>query len=210
MTRIRSRSSPRWPPRTVRRRDVSDPVRVRGSQHALAFQMVRSRRCGRDLHEFTESSEAYTQIFTRELPNSLYARRERSGADQSDPRLGDLQPRRRGLPGADRLLRLGKVCNSRGILPGMRRSSTSAMTNAATWRGNATAVTSPPRRWEGRHRPDGRVDALALATVDPGTVSLATTCRSTSIRRDGRLTPLRQTLLRRLGAIESARGPIWR
>ena len=74
-----------------------------------------------DLHEFVEFNEAYTQIFTHELPESLYAL-----ADDPSPRnqirasvtYNHIVEGTLALTG---YFAWAKVCTSRGILPGMQR-----------------------------------------------------------------------------------------
>ena len=79
------------------------------AKHTLAFRLwFDAVGLTQDLHEFIEFNDPYMQIFTRELPASLYALEQDSSAAQPDPRVRHLQPRHRGGARADRLLRLAE------------------------------------------------------------------------------------------------------
>ena len=79
------------------------------AKHTLAFRLwFDAIGLTGDLHEFIEFSEPYMQIFTKELPASLFALEKDSSAHQPDQGVGHLQPRHRGLPGVDRLLQLAE------------------------------------------------------------------------------------------------------
>ena len=78
------------------------------AKHTLAFRLwFDAVGLTQDLHEYIEYNDPYMQIFTKELPASLYAL-EQDASPQPDSGIGHLQPRHRGGARADRLLRLAE------------------------------------------------------------------------------------------------------
>ena len=181
------------------------------AKHALAFRMwFDAVGVLEDLHEFTESNEAYAQIFTRELPESLYAldgdpgpaNQIRASVTYNHVVEGCLAPT--GYYG------WGKVCNSRGILPGMQRIIKHIGDDERrhmAW-GTFTCrrhVAADDAMWQVVIDRMGELMPLALATVDSGNSEwgdhppFGIDPAELSAYAADKLT-------RRLGAIESARG----
>lgn len=181
------------------------------AKHALAFRMwFDAVGVFEDLHEFTESNEPYTQIFTRELPASLYAL-------QSDPGpAGQIRASVTYNHVVEGCLALtgyygwGKVCNSRGILPGMQRIIKHIGDDERrhmAW-GTFTCrrhVAADDAMWEVVTDRMGELMPLALATVDSGTSEFGDN-PPFGIDPVEMAAYAADKLTRRLGAIESARG----
>ena len=92
------------------------------AKHALAFRLwFDAVGITTDLHEFVESNEAYTQIFTRELPDSLYALALDSGPANQIRASVTYNHVVEGCLALTGYYGWNKVCSSRGILPGMQK-----------------------------------------------------------------------------------------
>ena len=181
------------------------------AKHALAFRMwFDAVGVLEDLHEFTESNEAYTQIFTRELPESLYALDGDPGPANQIRASVTYNHVVEGCLALTGYYGWGKVCNSRGILPGMQRIIKHIGDDERrhmAW-GTFTCrrhVAADDAMWQVVIDRMGELMPLALATVDSGN----------SERGDHPpfgIDPAELSayaadkLTRRLGAIESARG----
>lgn len=74
-----------------------------------------------DLHEYVEFNEAYTQIFTRELPESLYSLGEDPSPRNQIRASVTYNHIVEGTLALTGYFAWAKVCTSRGILPGMQR-----------------------------------------------------------------------------------------
>lgn len=74
-----------------------------------------------DLHEFVEFNEAYTQIFTHDLPESLYALAEDPSPRNQIRASVTYNHIVEGTLALTGYFAWAKVCTSRGILPGMQR-----------------------------------------------------------------------------------------
>lgn len=181
------------------------------AKHALAFRMwFEAVGVVEDLHEFTESNEAYTQIFTRELPNSLYALESDPGPTNQIRASVTYNHVVEGCLALTGYFGWGKVCNSRGILPGMQKIIKHIGDDERrhmAW-GTFTCrrhVAADDAMWQVVTDRMGELMPLALATVDPGTAEFGDN-PPFDIDPAELAAYAADKLTRRLGAIESARG----
>ncbi|MFM9032815.1 MAG: R2-like ligand-binding oxidase [Mycobacterium sp.] len=181
------------------------------AKHALAFRLwFDAVGVTEDLHEFTESNEPYTQIFTRELPDSLYALQEDAGPANQIRASVTYNHVVEGCLALTGYYGWGKVCSSRGILPGMQKIIKHIGDDERrhmAW-GTFTCrrhVAADDTMWQVVTDRMGELMPLALATVDDGT-------REWGDNPPFGIDPVELSayaadkLTRRLGAIESARG----
>ena len=92
------------------------------AKHALAFRLwFDAVGVAEDLHEHVEYNQPYTQIFTRELPDSLYALESDPGPTNQVRASVTYNHVVEGCLALTGYYGWGKVCSSRGILPGMQR-----------------------------------------------------------------------------------------
>lgn len=92
------------------------------AKHALAFRLwFDAVGVTEDLHEHVEYNEPYTEIFTRELPDSLYALENDPGPTNQIRASVTYNHVVEGCLALTGYYGWGKVCSSRGILPGMQR-----------------------------------------------------------------------------------------
>ena len=92
------------------------------AKHTLAFRLwFDAVGLSTDLHEFIEFNEPYMQIFTRELPASLYALEQDSGPINQVRASVTYNHVVEGCLALTGYHGWNKVCNSRGILPGMQK-----------------------------------------------------------------------------------------
>jgi ribonucleoside-diphosphate reductase beta chain len=92
------------------------------AKHALAFRLwFDAVGVAEDLHEHVEYNQPYTQIFTRELPDSLYALESDPGPTNQVRASVTYNHVVEGCLALTGYYGWGKVCSSRGILPGMQK-----------------------------------------------------------------------------------------
>ena len=181
------------------------------AKHALAFRLwFDAVGVLDDLHEFTESNEPYTQIFTRELPESLYALESDPGPANQIRASVTYNHVVEGCLALTGYYGWGKVCNSRGILPGMQRIIKHIGDDERrhmAW-GTFTCrrhVAADDAMWQVVIDRMGELMPLALATVDSGTSEWGDN-PPFGIDPVELSAYAADKLTRRLGAIESARG----
>jgi len=181
------------------------------AKHALAFRMwFDAVGVVADLHEFTESNEPYTQIFTRELPDSLYALEQDSGPANQIRASVTYNHVVEGCLALTGYYGWGKVCSSRGILPGMQKIIKHIGDDERrhmAW-GTFTCrrhVASDDSMWQVVTDRMAELMPLALATVDSGTSEWGDN-PPFGIDPDDLAAYAADKLTRRLGAIEGARG----
>lgn len=181
------------------------------AKHALAFRLwFDAVGLHTDLHEHIECNEPLSQIFTRELPESLYALE------------GDPSPTNQirasvtynhvveGCLALTGYYGWQKVCTSRGILPGMQKIIKHIGDDERrhmAW-GTFTCrrhVAADDAMWQVVTDRMGELMPLALATVDSG-VSEWGDNPPFGIDPQEMGAYAADKLTRRLGAIESARG----
>jgi ribonucleoside-diphosphate reductase beta chain len=181
------------------------------AKHALAFRLwFDAVGITTDLHEFVESNEAYTQIFTRELPDSLYALTLDSGPANQIRASVTYNHVVEGCLALTGYYGWNKVCNSRGILPGMQKVIKHIGDDERrhmAW-GTFTCrrhVAADDNNWQVVQDRMGELMGLALATVEGGTAHFDND-PPFGIDPDDLSAYAADKLTRRLGAIESARG----
>ena len=181
------------------------------AKHALAFRLwFDAVGITTDLHEFVESNEAYTQIFTRELPDSLYALALDSGPANQIRASVTYNHVVEGCLALTGYYGWNKVCSSRGILPGMQKIIKHIGDDERrhmAW-GTFTCrrhVAADDNNWQVVQDRMGELMGLALATVDAGTAHFDNDLPF-GIDPDDLSAYAADKLTRRLGAIESARG----
>jgi ribonucleoside-diphosphate reductase beta chain len=92
------------------------------AKHTLAFRLwFDAVGLSGDLHEFIEFNEPYMQIFTRELPASLYALQQDAGPANQIRASVTYNHVVEGCLALTGYHGWNKVCASRGILPGMQK-----------------------------------------------------------------------------------------
>ena len=92
------------------------------AKHTLSFRLwFDAVGLTQDLHEFIEFNDPYMQIFTRELPASLYALEQDSGARNQIRASVTYNHVIEGALALTGYYAWQKVCTSRGILPGMQK-----------------------------------------------------------------------------------------
>jgi ribonucleoside-diphosphate reductase beta chain len=181
------------------------------AKHALAFRLwFDAVGITTDLHEFVESNEAYTQIFTRELPDSLYALTLDSGPANQIRASVTYTHVVEGCLALTGYYGWNKVCSSRGILPGMQQIIKHIGDDERrhmAW-GTFTCrrhVAADDNNWQVVQDRMGELMGLALATVEGGTAHFDND-PPFGIDPDDLSAYAADKLTRRLGAIESARG----
>jgi ribonucleoside-diphosphate reductase beta chain len=181
------------------------------AKHALAFRLwFDAVGITTDLHEFVESNEAYTQIFTRELPDSLYALTLDSGPANQIRASVTYNHVVEGCLALTGYYGWNKVCSSRGILPGMQQIIKHIGDDERrhmAW-GTFTCrrhVAADDNNWQVVQDRMGELMGLALATVEGGTAHFDND-PPFGIDPDDLSAYAADKLTRRLGAIESARG----
>jgi ribonucleoside-diphosphate reductase beta chain len=181
------------------------------AKHALAFRLwFDAVGITTDLHEFVEFNEAYTQIFTRELPDSLYALTLDSGPANQIRASVTYNHVVEGCLALTGYYGWNKVCSSRGILPGMQQIIKHIGDDERrhmAW-GTFTCrrhVAADDNNWQVVQDRMGELMGLPLATVDAGTAHFDND-PPFGIDPDDLSAYAADKLTRRLGAIESARG----
>lgn len=181
------------------------------AKHALAFRLwFDAVGVLDDLHEFTEANEPYTQIFTRELPESLYALESDPGPANQIRASVTYNHVVEGCLALTGYYGWGKVCNSRGILPGMAKIIKHIGDDERrhmAW-GTFTCrrhVAADDAMWQVVIDRMGELMPLALATVEDGTREWGEN-PPFGIDPEELSAYAADKLTRRLGAIESARG----
>jgi ribonucleoside-diphosphate reductase beta chain len=181
------------------------------AKHALAFRLwFDAVGITTDLHEFVEFNEAYTQIFTRELPDSLYALTLDSGPANQIRASVTYNHVVEGCLALTGYYGWNKVCSSRGILPGMQQIIKHIGDDERrhmAW-GTFTCrrhVAADDNNWQVVQDRMGELMGLALATVEGGTAHFDND-PPFGIDPDDLSAYAADKLTRRLGAIESARG----
>lgn len=181
------------------------------AKHALAFRLwfdavgVRT-----DLHECVERNEPLSQIFTRELPESLYALQQDPGPVNQIRASVTYNHVVEGCLALTGYYGWNKVCNSRGILPGMRaiiKHIGDDERRHMAW-GTFTCrrhVAADDSNWQVVQDRMGELMGLAVASVAADPFNFADEAPF-GIDRDELAAYAADKLTRRLGAIESARG----
>ena len=181
------------------------------AKHALSFRLwFDAVGVSTDLHEHVECNAPLTQIFTRELPDSLYALQ------------GDPSPTNQvrasvtynhvveGCLALTGYYGWQKVCTSRGILPGMQKIIKHIGDDERrhmAW-GTFTCrrhVAADDAMWQVVTDRMGELMPLALATVESGAEEFGDN-PPFGIDSEEMAAYAADKLTRRLGAIESARG----
>lgn len=181
------------------------------AKHTLAFRLwFDAVGVLDDLHEFTDSNEPYTQIFTRELPESLHALAGDPGPANQIRASVTYNHVVEGCLALTGYYGWGKVCNSRGILPGMQKVIKHIGDDERrhmAW-GTFTCrrhVAADDGLWQVVQDRMTELVPLALGTVDAGTAEFGDD-RPFGIDPAEMGAYAADKLTRRLGAIESARG----
>lgn len=181
------------------------------AKHALAFRLwfdavgVKS-----DLHEFVESNEPLSQIFTRELPESLYALQLDPGPVNQIRASVTYNHVVEGCLALTGYYGWNKVCSSRGILPGMQKVIKHIGDDERrhmAW-GTFTCrrhVAADDANWQAVQDRMGELMGLAVGSVSSGTEKFQDD-PPFGIDADELAAYAADKLTRRLGAIESARG----
>ncbi|MBU3750865.1 MAG: R2-like ligand-binding oxidase [Mycobacterium sp.] len=181
------------------------------AKHALAFRLwFDAVGVAEDLHEHVECNEPYTQIFTRELPQSLHALQLDPGPASQIRASVTYNHVVEGCLALTGYYGWGKVCSSRGILPGMRQVIKHIGDDERrhmAW-GTFTCrrhVAADDAMWQVVTDRMAELMPLALATVEVGTEDFGDE-RPFNIDPAEMAAYAADKLTRRLGAIESARG----
>lgn len=181
------------------------------AKHALAFRLwFDAVGVDEDLHEHVECNEPYTQIFTRELPDSLYALQGDPGPANQIRASVTYNHVVEGCLALTGYYGWSKVCSSRGILPGMQRIIKHIGDDERrhmAW-GTFTCrrhVAADDGMWQVVTDRMAELMPLALGTVQDGSEDFADS-RPFDIDPDELAAYAADKLTRRLGAIESARG----
>ena len=134
------------------------------AKHTLSFRLwFDAVGLTQDLHEHVEFNDPYIQIFTRELPASLYALEQDSSARNQIRASVTYNHVIEGALALTGYYAWQKVCTSRGILPGMQKiikhigddERRHMAWGTFTCRRHVAADDGP---LAGRQRPDGRAD----------------------------------------------------
>jgi len=181
------------------------------AKHALAFRLwFDAVEVTEDLHEHVECNEPYTQIFTRELPDSLYAlTRDPVPANQIRASV-TYNHVVEGCLALTGYCGWGKVCSSRVILPGMQKIIKHIGDDERrhmAW-GTFTCrrhVAADDNNWQVVQDRMGELMPLAVATVESGASEFGDN-PPFGIDPVEMAAYAADKLTRRLGAIESARG----
>jgi ribonucleoside-diphosphate reductase beta chain len=181
------------------------------AKHALAFRLwFDAVGVFDDLHEFVESNESYRQIFTQELPSSLYALQQDSGPANQVRASVTYNHVVEGCLALTGYYGWGKVCSSRGILPGMQQIIKHIGDDERrhmAW-GTFTCrrhVAADDAMWQVVTARMHELMPLALGTVDSGASEFGDH-PPFGIDPTEMAAYAADKLTRRLGAIESARG----
>ena len=181
------------------------------AKHTLAFRLwFDAVGVKTDLHEYVERNEPLSQIFTRELPESLYALQQDPGPVNQIRASVTYNHVVEGCLALTGYYGWNKVCNSRGILPGMRaiiKHIGDDERRHMAW-GTFTCrrhVAADDSNWQVVQDRMGELMGLALASVEADPFNFADD-PPFGIDRDELSAYAADKLTRRLGAIESARG----
>ena len=181
------------------------------AKHALAFRLwFDAVGVAEDLHEHVEYNQPYTQIFTRELPDSLYALESDPGPANQVRASVTYNHVVEGCLALTGYYGWGKVCSSRGILPGMQRIIKHIGDDERrhmAW-GTFTCrrhVAADDGMWQVVTDRMTELMPLALGTVEAGSDDFGDD-PPFDIDPAERAAYAADKLTRRLGAIESARG----
>ena len=181
------------------------------AKHTLSFRLwFDAVGLTQDLHEFIEFNDPYMQIFTRELPASLYALEQDSSARNQIRASVTYNHVIEGALALTGYYSWQKVCTSRGILPGMQKVIKHIGDDERrhmAW-GTFTCrrhVAADDGLWQVVQDRMGELMGLAMETVD---VSFRVFDYKPpfGIDPDEMTAYAMDKLTRRLGAIESARG----
>jgi ribonucleoside-diphosphate reductase beta chain len=181
------------------------------AKHALSFRLwFDAVGVIEDLHEHVEYNEPYTQIFTRELPASLYALQNDPGPANQIRASVTYNHVVEGCLALTGYYGWGKVCSSRGILPGMQRIIKHIGDDERrhmAW-GTFTCrrhVAADDSMWQVVTDRMTELMPLALGTVEAGSEDFGDD-PPFNIDPAEMAAYAADKLTRRLGAIESARG----
>jgi len=181
------------------------------AKHTLAFRLwFDAVGVTSDLHEFVESNEPLSQIFTRELPDSLYALQLDPGPANQIRASVTYNHVVEGCLALTGYYGWNKVCNSRGILPGMQKIIKHIGDDERrhmAW-GTFTCrrhVAADDSNWQVVQDRMGELMGLAVDSVAAGTEHFDNN-PPFGIDPDELSAYAADKLTRRLGAIESARG----
>ncbi len=181
------------------------------AKHALAFRLwFDAVGVFEDLHEHVEFNEAYTRIFTRELPESLYALQADPGPTSQIRASVTYNHVVEGCLALTGYYSWGKVCSSRGILPGMQKVIKHIGDDERrhmAW-GTFTCrrhVAADDTMWQVVNDRMTELMPLALSTVEAGSDDYGDT-QPFDIDPAEVAAYAADKLTRRLGAIASARG----
>jgi ribonucleoside-diphosphate reductase beta chain len=181
------------------------------AKHALAFRLwFDAVGVTSDLHECVEANEPLSQIFTRELPNSLYALAQDPGPASQIRASVTYNHVVEGCLALTGYYGWNKVCNSRGILPGMQKIIKHIGDDERrhmAW-GTFTCrrhVAADDRNWQVVQDRMGELMGLAVASVQTDPFNFRADAPF-GIDPDELGAYAADKLTRRLGAIESARG----
>lgn len=181
------------------------------AKHTLAFRLwFDAVGLSGDLHEFIESNEPYMQIFTRELPDSLHALATDAGPANQIRASVTYNHVVEGCLALTGYYGWQKVCNSRGILPGMQKIIKHIGDDERrhmAW-GTFTCrrhVAADESMWQVVQDRMGELMPIAVATVDSGASEFGDN-PPFGIDPAEMAAYAADKLTRRLGAIESARG----
>ena len=181
------------------------------AKHALAFRLwFDAVGVTTDLHEYVESNEPLSQIFTRELPDSLYALTLDPGPVNQIRASVTYNHVVEGCLALTGYFGWNKVCNSRGILPGMQKIIKHIGDDERrhmAW-GTFTCrrhVAGDDGNWQVVQDRMGELMGLAVASVAADPLGFEDD-PPFGIDRDELAAYAADKLTRRLGAIESARG----
>jgi ribonucleoside-diphosphate reductase beta chain len=181
------------------------------AKHTLSFRLwFDAVGLSQDLHEFVEFSEPYTQIFTRELPDSMYALEQDFSARNQVRASVTYNHVIEGCLALTGYYSWQKVCTSRGILPGMQRIIKHIGDDERrhmAW-GTFTCrrhVAADDALWQVVQDRVGELMGLATETVAAG-FRVFDDKPPFGIDPDEMTAYAVDKLTRRLGAIESARG----
>ena len=181
------------------------------AKHTLSFRLwFDAIGLTQDLHEHIEFNDPYMQIFTRELPASLYALEQDSSARNQIRASVTYNHVIEGALALTGYYGWQKVCTSRGILPGMQKVIKHIGDDERrhmAW-GTFTCrrhVAADDDLWQVVQDRMGELMGLATETVDVS-FSVFDYKPPFGIDPDEMTAYALDKLTRRLGAIESARG----
>jgi ribonucleoside-diphosphate reductase beta chain len=181
------------------------------AKHTLAFRLwFDAVGLTQDLHEYIEYNDAWMQIFTKELPASLYALEQDASPGNQIRASVTYNHVIEGALALTGYYAWQKVCTSRGILPGMQKIVKHIGDDERrhmAW-GTFTCrrhVASDDTLWQVVQDRMGELMGPATATVDE-TFRRFDDKPPFGINPDEMTAYAMDKLTRRLGAIESARG----